>query len=149
MEEIHRDIYLLRAEKPGAPFRSTRLDGWEIKACPMSTASIASSRAATVFGWETAGQVYLGELGSGEVRRVAAPGDGGKRKHPSVAVNDRGETLLVWTEGTGWNRGGSLAWQLFDRSGKPIGEAGAAPGVPVWSLAAAIAHPDGSFEVLY
>ena len=31
------------------------------------------------------------------------------RKHPVVAGNARGETILAWTEGVGWNRGGSVA----------------------------------------
>ena len=99
----------------------------------------------------------LGELDPAHWRlppRVAAlDRAAGGRIAQAVAAGDfkgkRGETLLVWTEGTGWNRGGSLAWQLFDRSGKPVGEAGSAPGIAVWSLAAAVAHPDGSFEIIY
>jgi hypothetical protein len=57
--------------------------------------------------------------------------------------------LLVWTEGTGWQRGGALAWQLFDKSGKPLDEKGRQDGVPVWSFGAAYAKEDGSFVVLY
>jgi hypothetical protein len=33
---------------------------------------------------------------------------------------------------TGWARGGSLAWQLYDPSGKVIGEKGTNPGVELW-----------------
>jgi hypothetical protein len=64
-------------------------------------------------------------------------------------VNDKGETLFTWTEGMAWARGGSVAWQLFNRAGKPIGSTGTQTGVPVWSFAAAIAHPNGSFRVFY
>ena len=74
---------------------------------------------------------------------------GSPRKHPTVAANARGETLLVWTEGMGWERGGSLAWQVFDRDGRPTAEKGRIPGVPVWSLVAAFARPDGGFTVIY
>jgi hypothetical protein len=151
VEEIHRDIYMLRSAGPGAPFRGVRLDGWEIRGCPMSTASIAAAPK-TVVGWETEGQVYFAGVDptSGKAgARVAAPGPAGGRRHPSVAADDRGETLLVWTEGTAWNRGGSLAWQLFDASGHPIGETGRAPGIAVWSLAAAVARRDGNFEIIY
>jgi hypothetical protein len=80
---------------------------------------------------------------------VAAPGAGKGRKHPAVAVNARGETILAWTEGMGWNRGGSVAWQVYDKEGKPAAERGHAAGVPVWSLVAVFVRPDGRFAVVY
>jgi hypothetical protein len=80
---------------------------------------------------------------------VPAPGDGGTRKHPRLAINARGDVLFVWTEGTAWARGGSLAWQLFDASGRATTVSGTAAGVPVWSFAAPVARPDGSFVILY
>jgi hypothetical protein len=46
--------------------------------------------------------------------------------------------MLVWTEGTGWKKGGSLAWQLYDSEGNPAGEKGAEQGMPVWSFAAVV-----------
>jgi hypothetical protein len=71
------------------------------------------------------------------------------RKHPVVALNGKGELLFAWTEGTGWNRGGALAWQVYDASGRPQ-EQGRLPGaVPVWGLAAAAARPDGSFLLVH
>ena len=80
---------------------------------------------------------------------IPAPGDTGKRKHPMIAANSRGETMLVWTEGAGWKKGGSLAWQLYDSQGKPAGEKGAEQGIPVWSFAAVVAEKDGSFTIVY
>jgi hypothetical protein len=59
-----------------------------------------------------------------------------------------GETLMVWTEGSGWARGGSLAWQLYDASGKVIGEKGTDPGVPMWSFGAVVTKP-GGFVAFY
>jgi hypothetical protein len=61
----------------------------------------------------------------------------------------RGETLLVWTEGTGWKKGGTLAWQVFDRGGKPTTEKGTAESVPVWGLPTAVALLNGEFTIIY
>lgn len=148
--EIHRDIYLLASEDDGKSFHGSLVQRWEINACPMSSMSFAESRGAAVAAWETGGQVYYGEVKEDRVARpVAAPGEGKGRKHPRVARNAKGETLLVWTEGTGWKRGGSLAWQLFDRDGNAIGEKGSVAGVPVWSFGSAAARADGTFAIYY
>ena len=56
--------------------------------------------------------------------------------------------LLAWAEGTGWQKGGSLAWQLFDRDALPTGEAKQLPDLPAWSFAAAVALPDADFAIL-
>ena len=56
---------------------------------------------------------------------------------------------MVWSEGTGWNQGGSVHWQLYDRAGKELGAAGRADGLPAWSLPTAAARADGTFVVLY
>ena len=80
---------------------------------------------------------------------MSPPGGGGGRKHPAVAGNAEGETILVWAEGTGWKRGGDLAWQVFDRSGRPTDEKGRVEGgVPVWGLATVVARPDGGFTII-
>jgi hypothetical protein len=71
---------------------------------------------------------------------VQAPGEGGNRKHPAIANLPNGQTLLVWTEGTGWKRGGSLAWQVFGQGGLPLAAAARSTGLPVWDFAAAIPH---------
>src|SRR5436190_11805286 len=148
----HRDIYLLESTDHGRSFRGSKVQPWEIGACPMTSMSM-TSMGSDVFGaWETAGQVYFGQVDTKTVlipTAIAAPGDAGTRKHPRLAVNANGEMLFVWTEGTAWSRGGSLAWQAFDRGGKPTPVKGLSPGIPVWSFAAPIARPDGSFVVLY
>ena len=71
------------------------------------------------------------------------------RKHPAVAANRQGETILVWTEGMAWSKGGDLAWQVFDKEGKPTADKGRAKGVPAWSLVAVFARPEGGFTVVY
>jgi hypothetical protein len=148
----HRDMFLLESTDLGRTFRGSRVQPWEIGACPMTSMSIASG-ASKVFGaWETAGQVYFGAIDSKGARiptPVAAPGDGGTRKHPRLAVNASGGVLVLWTEGTAWARGGSLAWRLFDASGRATAVSGTVPGVPVWSFAASVIRPDGRFVIIY
>jgi hypothetical protein len=57
--------------------------------------------------------------------------------------------LLVWTEGTGWRKGGSLAWQIYNAAAQPEAEKGLSPGIPVWSFATAFSRHDGGFTILY
>jgi hypothetical protein len=64
-------------------------------------------------------------------------------------MNRNGEVLLVWTEGTGWQKGGSLAWQVYDGAGRARDVKKQLPGIPAWSFAAAIAHPDNTFSIVY
>lgn len=151
-ESVHRDIYILRSSARGEKFTGRLLHQWDINACPMSSMDFAESAGGIVAAWETGAQVYWTTLGGDLLSKadpVSAPGQNRGRKHPRVAVNKKGEMLLVWTEGTGWQRGGSLAWQHYDASGQPTGASGTLPGVPAWSFAAPIAHPDGSFTIHY
>ncbi len=62
-------------------------------------------------------------------------------------MNQNGEVLLVWTEGTAWQKGPSLAYQLYSRAGEPIVEKRQIPGIQTWSFAAAIARQDNAFSV--
>jgi hypothetical protein len=148
----HRDVFLLESTDHARTFRGSKVQPWEIATCAMTSMSIASSASAVFGAWETAGQVYFGEVDSKNARIpafVAAPGDGGTRKHPRLATNASGDTLLVWTEGTAWARGGAVSWQSFDASRRPTAIAGTAANLPVWSFAAPIARPDGRFVVFY
>jgi hypothetical protein len=146
---VHRDEILLMSADGGNLFRQVHADPWSVASCPMSSASIGEAGERILTAWETAGQVHVGIIDGIKVSRVTPPGGAGQRKHPVVTANSDGTILLVWTEGTGWQRGGALGWQLFDRSGKPLAERGRQEGVPVWSFAAAYAKADGSFVVVY
>lgn len=119
----------------------------------MSSEALVEGPNGVLAAWETQGQVKFARVdpeGPKISPTVAAPGAGPNRKHPVLAVNRRAETLLAWTEGTGWNRGGALAWQVYDAEGKALGAAGrAGAGVPVWGLAAAVARPDGGFLIIH
>jgi hypothetical protein len=104
-----------------------------------------------VLAWESKDQVSFAttEAGGAKVSSAISPAGSSKPKHPIAVRNNRGETLLVWNEGTGWMRGGSLAWQTYDAQGVPLGERGKAGGVPTWGLATAWVGPDGGFTILY
>jgi hypothetical protein len=148
----NRDIYLLASNDRGRSFTGSLLHRWNIGACPMTSMSLAAQGARVFAAWETDGQVYFGEVSPGTAslsRVVPAPGSPGGRKHPRLAIGRNGDVLLVWTEGTAWARGGSLAWQSFDASGEPTGLHGSATGVPAWSFAAPVARPDGGFTIFY
>jgi hypothetical protein len=148
----HRDIYLLKSSNRGRSFTGSKVQPWEIGACPMTSMSLTSSGSHILGAWETAGQVYFGVTDAQSARipsPIAAPGEAGTRKHPRLAANPNGDVLFAWTEGTAWARGGSVAWQVFDAAGRAMDVKGQAPGVPVWSFAAPVARPDGGFAILY
>jgi hypothetical protein len=151
--KINRDMRLLCSKDKGEGFREALVDRWQIRDCPMSSESFAEGPDVVVAAWETNGQVYFTRINPTTLEASspqAAPGEGRGRKHPAVALNARGEMILVWTEGTGWQKGGALAWQVYDKSGKPSGEKGRLDrGIPVWSLPAVVAGPDGSFQVIH
>ena len=78
------------------------------------------------------------------------PGEEARRKHPVIAGGADGRTLIAGTEGTGWKRGGSLGWQIFDSEGRPIGQQGKKPGaIPVWGSTSVAARPAGGFLLVY
>jgi hypothetical protein len=149
---VNRDMYLLASSNHGRTFQGSDISKWNIGACVMSSASLAQAQGGTLAAWETEKQVYFSRVkaGTDEIATpVLAPGKGPNRKYPAVVGNTRNETLLAWTEGTGWNKGGTAAWQVYDQNGHAEPSSGRAGGVPVWSLVAAFARPDGSFVVVY
>src|SRR5262249_23565010 len=143
--EVDRDTYLLFS-KDGQKFQSDRLQKWNIRHCPMSSYVFAETKESILAAWETEEQVYFARIdpeGGKGSEPVAGPGAAKGRKHPTVAGNAQGETIFVWTEGMGWNRGGAVAWQVYDKDGKPTAEKGRTDGVPTWSLVTVFARPDG------
>lgn len=150
-EPTERDAVLLVSKNGAPPFRSVLRHNWNIASCPMSSASLSAANGVTLASWETAGNVYWTTIDSAESKAAPfrSPEGGGNRKHPVAVSNGRGELLVAWTEGTGWQRGGKVAWQMYGSDGKPHGPKGTADGVPVWSLVTAIAHPDGQFEIIW
>ncbi|HLK55266.1 MAG TPA: hypothetical protein VKU00_01800 [Chthonomonadaceae bacterium] len=165
-ESVHRDMILLTSHDKGGRFDSLLVHKWEINACPMSSAAFAQGKDYVIMAWETREKVYFASWfpdrkvlspqlqalrndGKGDPASSLffPPGTGPTRKHPTLAINMTGAMLLAWTEGTGWNRGGSVAWQVIDAGGNV--RQGRSEGVPAWGLLSAFARPDGSFVLLY
>lgn len=102
--------------------------------------------------WDTDGQIYFASIKPGTpdfTKPQSVPGPGEDRKHPALAVNAGGERIIIWAEGTGWQKGGALAWQVFDKTGKPTAEKGRVErGIPVWGLPTVVAT-DGGFTIIH
>lgn len=144
-DKTQRDMTLLTAQE-GTAFSSKVLYPWSIAACPMSSATLLASGKATRAAWETEGTVWTALVGETPVPVALSKG---KARHPALAVNGRGETLVSWSLGTGWQRGGELGWVVLDANGKPAATRGTAKEVPVWSHTAAFANAAGDFIILH
>ena len=150
-DNTERGETLLVSPRPGSDFQIAYTHPWNATTCPMSSATLTGAKSGALAAWETGSEVYFATIDpkTMKVSPPMAPMAGVKRKHPVAVANDKGETLFVWTEGTGWNKGGAVAWQVYDKDGKITAEKGRADGLPVWSLASAFAKPDGSFNIIY
>lgn len=156
-EKVNRDMMLLSSTDGGKKFRPQAVDAWKAQTCPMSSAALAVGKTGSLFAWETQGRVSHAAIDPKSFRvmsAIQAPQLKGaqpdQQKHPSIAVDSKGSRLLAWTEGIGWDRGGAVAWQVYDAKGEPIErETGLQFGVPKWSLIAAFAKKDGGFVVMY
>src|SRR5206468_6887479 len=133
-------------------FQIIATDPWRVAKCVMSTAAFARHGDDVLAAWETHEQIRLVSLSpdGSATQPVSMPGEGKGRKHPSIAVNARGEFVVAWTEETGWNKGGTVVWQLFSQEGQPVsGQSGRFDGLEPWSVPAVIAALDGSFKVFF
>jgi uncharacterized protein (DUF2345 family) len=118
----------------------------------MSSESFSESSKGVLAAWETDKQAYYVRIdpATGKIPApMAAPGSGENRKYPAIAANTQGETIFAWTEGMAWKKGGRVAWQVYDKSGKATADHGQAEGVPAWSLVAVFTRPDGGFAIVY
>ena len=148
----NRDSELLLSTDHGQSFTARALGQWHISTCPMSTHALGQEPEGIGAAWENQGQIYFTSIIPGQTDSmvpIAAGGSAGNRKHPSFAMS-RGKApsmILAWTEGTGWEKGGALAWECLDAKGVQVAS-GRFDGIPVWSYAAAIAEPTG-FALIY
>jgi hypothetical protein len=148
-EMTNRDEMLLISHNNGASFDIAYSHSWHFGTCPMSSAFISETSEEILAAAETHGRVFFIRLDprSGKVSSPVSPDT--QAKHPVAIGNPRGEVLLAWAEGTGWNKGGSIAWQIYDHQGQPISPTGHAAGLATWSLPTAFAQPDGDFAIIY
>jgi hypothetical protein len=112
-----------------------KMDSWRVATCPMSSFSILASNP-IVRAWETKGRVV--------VDGKTLPEE--SAKHPSLARLD-GTVLCAYVVGSGWQKGGKLAWSLLDASGKVLESKKTEDDIPTWSLASAIAIPTKGYLI--
>jgi len=157
-EMVHRDMYLLASDDHAATFHVVSKDPWTIGTCAMSTAAFFASKDKMLAAWETQNQIHFARVDA--VRDDAAhqsepmiqsiAGNPGNRKHPAITANADGEFIIAWAEGTGWNKGGAVAWQILDKDGKPqLRKPGHIDGLAAWDKPAVFVAPDGSFRVIF
>jgi len=143
--------------KTSGQYQQVALDQWEATTCPMSTASIhpfkdgvQSAKGGALLAWERAGQIWWSTVSAGQIATpMAVPGAGSGRKHPAISMDDQGQILIAWAEGTGWARGGDLVWQLYSRERVPISTGRMEGAISVWSRSAAVARPGGGFYLFH
>jgi len=149
-EKVNRDEVLMVSRNRGENFEIAFSHPWKVASCPMSSAFFSADKAGVLASWETEGKVYFARLDPNTLKLsepVSPPGTS-RRKHSVAVGNQQGEVLLAWAEGTGWKKGGAVAWQLYDKAGNST-EKGRSDGVPVWGLVSAFAKQDGSFVIIY
>jgi hypothetical protein len=147
-QNVHRDVYLLTSSAGSPHYEGRKLHPWTINACPMTSMYFAEGAGKVEGAWETSGEVFFENLTAAKDLPVSAGGEAKGRKHPRLAIAPNGDTLMAWAKATGWGRGGSLAWQLYDAGGKSLGEPREVPGLPAFSFGAVVAAKSG-FVVLY
>ncbi|HLV79919.1 MAG TPA: sialidase family protein [Chthonomonadaceae bacterium] len=149
-ENIHRDTMLLVSRDRGKTFLEKRLDPWRADTCPMSTYTLSEGKDGILAAWETRDRVYTTAIHPADLTfSKPTPVSGTSQKHPFLVSNTSGQSLLIWVEGSGWQRGGALAWQVLDRKQACLASGRRENGIPVWGLATAYARPDGGFVIVY
>lgn len=143
--KTQRDITVLSSRDSGTTFTPRIIGPWAINACPMSSANLVPVGGRTRAAWEAEGKIYSALLDATSPALLISNDPG---RHPALAVNNHGETLVVWSIGTGWQRGGSLAWRKIDASGHLTEVQGKTEGVPVWDFTAVYAEGE-DFVVMY
>lgn len=138
-----RGMHLLTQKAGRVTFE--QLDDWTIAMCPMSSASLMPAAPTLRAAWENDDQIVTGLLGE---PASAAQKIGPKNaKHPVLAANSTGQTLIASVIGSGWGKAGALHWDIVDASGS-VTASDDGEKLPVSSYAAAYAKPDGSFVIL-
>lgn len=152
---VNRGMYLVETTADLHPLTSREIAPQMVGTCIMSTAAFAPSAANrnVLVAWETKGVVAWAAIDPSAATpfdsHPVSPARSGQ-KFPAVTANASGQVLVAWAVGTGWNKGGRVAWAVFDPSGHPVPDKmGDADGLPAWDCPAAFATPNGNFVVLY
>jgi hypothetical protein len=148
-EKINRDETLLVSRNHRADFDIAYSHEWKIGTCPMSAAFLSETPSGILAAAETHGRVFFIRLDSKTSKASSPVSPEHQAKYPVAVANNKGNTLLIWAEGVSWNKGGEVAWQLYDSASTPLAEKGHAEGLKPWSLPAAFVEQDGNFTVIY
>lgn len=138
-----RGMHLITSKSGRATLK--KLDDWNVAMCPMSSASLVPEARGLRAAWENQGRIVTTLLNVTTSNSENTGAD--DAKHPVLAHNVRGQTLIASVIGSGWAKAGRLHWELLDAQGKTV-DSGDGEKLPVWSYAAAYALPDGSFVIL-
>ncbi|MBI4663944.1 MAG: exo-alpha-sialidase [Verrucomicrobia bacterium] len=145
---VNRDSYLLTSRDQGKTFRPSALDHWELRACPGSLYSFATSGGSTFVSWHNQDDIYFAAAGSRNFLRP--PDKTMKRRAAILGGNAKGEVLIAWSEGADFNKPHDLRWQLYDKTGQPIGNVGVkADAFERWGNPAIYADANGDFVILF
>lgn len=139
---LDRDLVWLKSVDQGKTFAIVQRDSWKIGQCPMSSAWIRDGWVA----WEANAKVKFTRMDGAQ---TFAPAGDVKRKHPVAVQTKDGSSLMLWVEGTGWQKGGSVVWQVIGADGKAVGPVQRRDDLPVWGLATAWADAQNGWIVLY
>ncbi len=148
-DNVRRGQRLLTSADSGRTFADRLVDPWTLAACPVSTTTLTAGPGGPTVAWETEGQVYFADVDRLDAARSPPGRARFRRKNPVVAVDSRGDTLLAWGDGPGFSFGGSLHWQVFDSTGRPLGEPGGGPDMILAGSVAAAVVQDDRFLVIY
>ncbi len=153
---IHRGMYLLEISPDLSTSERREIAPMTAGTCIMSTAGFAPSKGRLLAAWETQGTVSWAPFDTARFRDSAPQPTSvhleskPSSKHPALATNPAGDVLLAWAEGTGWNKGGAVQWQIFSAAGTPLlPQPNVAPGLPNWDCPAAFATAKGNFVLVY
>ena len=121
---VRRDIVLAYLAARGSHLRRAQIKYLEHQCLSHEQHGFRAGACNKVEGaWETGGQVYFEDL----TATASAPVESGRERQPEPQASSlspsrqTAKPSMAWTEGTGWMRGGSLAWQLYDAAGKADG----------------------------
>ena len=131
---------------PGDASPPREVEPWKTGTCPMSSTALVGRQKNLLGAWETAGTIRAAWISDPAFAAVTVASK--EAKHPALAINAGGNVLAAWVEGSGWNRGGTVAWRELDAQLKPAGERREAGRVPAWGKVAAYAEPGGDFVLL-
>ncbi len=140
-----RHMQLLTMGSAGKDNSLRTVGEWQLNSCPVSTNVLNGDWLA----FEIKGQILMMNVTDGNEATLVSASEI-RQKHPAIAINDNGDRLLVWGEAAGYFAGGSLQMKMYNAQSEVIETADhSSQNIPQFSIAAAVARPDGSFLVLY